>query len=62
MGEPTPEQIAAYKRGEQKVWRCPDCGDETEVLGAVMVFCAPCRIERKKFVSKVRIDEEASRV
>lgn len=51
MAEPTAKQIEAFERGEQKLWRCPDCGDEIEVLSAVMVFCDPCRSERKKLVS-----------
>jgi hypothetical protein len=48
--EATPAEIAAFDRGEQKVWRCPKCGDECEVLSAVMVFCGPCRDERRELV------------
>jgi hypothetical protein len=62
MGEPTQKQIAAYKRGEQKLWYCPECGEQIEVLSALMVFCDCCRRECKKLTLMVRVDEEASRV
>lgn len=40
--EATPKEVAAYERGEQKLWRCPGCGHEVELLGAVMAFCGEC--------------------
>lgn len=52
----TAAEIAAFKSGEQKLWRCPDCGHETEVLSAVMVFCAPCGDERKRLVPMRRVE------
>lgn len=59
--QPTPKQIAAYERGEQKLWRCPECGEQVEVLSALMVFCDYCREECKKLVSMVRVESESSR-
>lgn len=52
---PTEAQVEAFERGEQKRWRCPDCGHEVEVLSAVMVFCGPCRDERKRLVSMRKV-------
>jgi rubrerythrin len=55
----SPEVAAALERaGEQKPWRCPQCGYRTEVLSALMVWCGPCRDERKRLVSMV---QESSR-
>jgi hypothetical protein len=59
MTAPTKSQVEAYERGEQKLWQCPACGDEVEVLSAVMVLCGPCRDERKVLVPMARV--EASR-
>jgi hypothetical protein len=56
MSAPTKAQIEAYERGEQELWRCPDCGHECEALSALMVFCGPCRDERKRLVSMARVD------
>lgn len=61
MTAPTKAQIEAYERGEQKLWRCPQCRDEVEVLSAVMVFCGPCRDERKVLVSMVRVAPDEKR-
>lgn len=55
--KPTKPQIAAFERGEQKLWRCPDCGNEVEVLSAAMVFCGPCRDDRQRLVPMRKVEE-----
>jgi phage terminase large subunit GpA-like protein len=47
----TTAEIAAFERGEQKTWRCPGCGETTELLGALMVWCSYCQEEKGKLVS-----------
>jgi Zn finger protein HypA/HybF involved in hydrogenase expression len=59
MSVPTKAQVEAYKRGEQKLWRCPDCSREIEVL-SLMVFCSRCKDERKVLVSMARVESAVS--
>lgn len=54
--KPTQAQIDAYGRGEQKLWRCPECGKEVEALSALMVFCGACRDEREVLVPMERVE------
>jgi ribosomal protein L37AE/L43A len=57
----TPAEVAAYERGEQKVWECPECGHRAEVLSALMVWCTPCQETSYKLVQMARVpDTEVS--
>jgi NMD protein affecting ribosome stability and mRNA decay len=51
----TEAEIVAYKAGKQDTWKCPECGRTVEILGALMVFCEQCRVERKTLVQMSRI-------
>lgn len=55
--EATPAEVEAFEAGKQKLYRCPECAHEREVLDALIVWCGECRHHRQRMVQMVVVED-----
>ena len=58
--EASAAEVKAFEDGKQKLYRCPACEHESEVLDALIVWCGECQHHRKRMVQMAVVEGDGA--